>query len=51
IGLRNMRERLNALSGNLSFHSSQQGTTLQAWLPLPPAALPPTALPPSTSPA
>ena len=51
IGLRNMRERLNALSGNLSFHSSQQGTTLQAWLPLPPAALPPTAPPPSTSPA
>ena len=37
IGLRNMRERMNALSGHLSFHSGPQGTTLQAWLPLPSA--------------
>lgn len=36
IGLRNMRERMTALSGSLSFHTSDQGTTLQAWLPLPP---------------
>ncbi|KAG1242484.1 hypothetical protein G6F68_016169 [Rhizopus microsporus] len=41
IGLRNMRERMSALSGNLSFHSTAQGTTLQAWLPLPGAAAPP----------
>ena len=27
----------SALSGSLSFHSSAQGTTLQAWLPLPAA--------------
>jgi two-component system NarL family sensor kinase len=40
IGLRNMRERMNALSGNLTFHSTAQGTILQAWLPLPAAALP-----------
>ena len=40
IGLRNMRERMSALSGNLSFHSTAQGTTLQAWLPLPGAAAP-----------
>lgn len=37
IGLRNMRERMSALSGSLTFHSSTQGTTLQAWLPLPAA--------------
>lgn len=36
IGLRNMRERMTALSGSLSFHTTDQGTTLQAWLPLPP---------------
>lgn len=36
IGLRNMRERMTALSGSLSCHTSDQGTTLQAWLPLPP---------------
>ena len=35
IGLRNMRERMTALSGSLSFHTSDHGTTLQAWLPLP----------------
>jgi len=35
IGLRNMRERMSALSGTLTFHSTAQGTTLQAWLPLP----------------
>lgn len=40
IGLRNMRERMNALSGNLIFHSGAQGTVLQAWLPLPAAAPP-----------
>ncbi|PND35075.1 histidine kinase [Achromobacter sp. HZ01] len=37
IGLRNMRERMNALSGNLTFRSTAHGTILQAWLPLPPA--------------
>ncbi|MNT69593.1 Sensor protein VraS [compost metagenome] len=41
IGLRNMRERMSALSGSLSFHSTAQGTTLQAWLPLPAAGSPP----------
>ena len=40
IGLRNMRERMNALSGTLSFHSTSRGTVLQAWLPLPAAPLP-----------
>ncbi|MBB1592830.1 cache domain-containing protein [Achromobacter sp. UMC46] len=40
IGLRNMRERMTALSGNLSFHTNAQGTTLQAWLPLPAPAAP-----------
>lgn len=40
IGLRNMRERMSALSGTLTFHSTAQGTTLQAWLPLPPAGGP-----------
>ena len=40
IGLRNMRERMNALAGTLTFHSTAQGTTLQAWLPLPPAGAP-----------
>lgn len=47
IGLRNMRERMSALSGTLTFHSTAQGTTLQAWLPLPatgaPLATPPQA--------
>jgi len=38
IGLRNMRERMAALAGTLACHSSGQGTTLQAWLPLPPLA-------------
>ena len=27
---------MTALSGSLSFHTTDQGTTLQAWLPLPP---------------
>ena len=40
IGLRNMRERMSALSGNLTFHTNAQGTTLQAWLPLPAPATP-----------
>ncbi|MNJ76138.1 hypothetical protein D3C77_733570 [compost metagenome] len=40
IGLRNMRERMNALSGTLTFRSTTQGTVLQAWLPLPAAPLP-----------
>jgi two-component system NarL family sensor kinase len=40
IGLRNMRERMNALSGTLTFRSTSHGTVLQAWLPLPAAPLP-----------
>ena len=40
IGLRNMRERMNALSGTLTFRSTAHGTLLQAWLPLPAAPLP-----------
>ena len=35
IGLRNMRERMAALSGTLNLRSGPRGTTLQAWLPLP----------------
>lgn len=35
IGLRNMRERMAALSGTLTFHASDDGTSLQAWLPIP----------------
>ncbi|MBR8655282.1 cache domain-containing protein [Achromobacter sp. Marseille-Q0513] len=43
IGLRNMRERMAALSGTLVLHSGVQGTLLKAWLPLPAAgALSPT---------
>lgn len=45
IGLRNMRERMSALSGTLTFHSTAQGTTLQAWLALPPAGSPPSTPP------
>lgn len=40
IGLRNMRERMNALAGTLTFHSTTHGTVLQAWLPLPAAPVP-----------
>lgn len=35
IGLRNMRERMVLLAGTLTCHASDQGTVLQAWLPLP----------------
>ncbi|MFG0232752.1 cache domain-containing protein [Achromobacter sp. 413638] len=38
IGLRNMRERMAALSGTLVLHSGAQGTLLKAWLPLPAGA-------------
>lgn len=38
IGLRNMRERMAALSGTLVLHSGVQGTLLKAWLPLPAGA-------------
>jgi len=31
---------MSALSGNLTFHTNAQGTTLQAWLPLPAPATP-----------
>lgn len=40
IGLRNMRERMAALSGTLVLHSGVQGTLLKAWLPLPAAGAP-----------
>lgn len=38
IGLRNMRERMAALAGTLTCHADDQGTRLQAWLPLPATA-------------
>ena len=37
IGLRNMRERMAALAGTLTCHADDQGTSVQAWLPLPTA--------------
>ncbi|WP_326540014.1 cache domain-containing protein [Pseudorhodoferax sp.] len=47
IGLRNMRERAEALGGLLSIDSGRHGTRIAAWLPLPHAAAPQEAAAPA----
>jgi signal transduction histidine kinase len=37
IGLRSMRERMEALGGTLLVASTSQGTRVEAWIPLPPS--------------